>query len=212
MHVAVGKIEDRWAPGTSVEFELRDHDKLFEHWARACHFATASQCGFWYPTVAQIKSEYIKLETGLFTKPIQFASPPGNYTQEMFRGDTFAFISGVIAPPVFSWFVLGYLLAEVRDCLNGASPAPGGTLDLFYQTGWQPKPVSPPVDGRQQGSTDAQQGIPCTDSGPLASLSQKEFEKVFNRFIRKDPRWGPVFIAQYLACTGMLHFQAICVD
>ncbi|KAF3939654.1 hypothetical protein ABW19_dt0204446 [Dactylella cylindrospora] len=195
---SVGKIPERWSPGTSVEFELRDHKKMIEYFFRACQSTgSTSGCAFYSPTVAEMYTRYNAIQNSLLANPIVMESPPGNYTAENFKGDVFGCLVG--SPASSIWPILGYLLVDIEATIAGA--APGEALTGFYQGGFAPKPVSPPVDGRQQGTTDGQQGIPCTDSGPLGQLSQKEFESVLSKFNRIDPYFGTTFLQQYLACS-----------
>ncbi|EPS44355.1 hypothetical protein H072_1657 [Dactylellina haptotyla CBS 200.50] len=197
---SVGKIPERFSPGTSVEFELRDHSKMLEYFFRACHSTgSVDGCAFYSPTVAEMHTRITNIEKKLLTNPIVIANPPGNYSLENFRGDVFACLPGLAGSAQSLWPVLGYLLADVEATIAGAEPS--FALNGFYSAAFGAKSVSPPVNGRQQGSADAQLGIPCTDSGPLGQISQKEFESLLSSFTRKDPHFGTTFLQNYLVCS-----------
>ncbi|KAK6341638.1 hypothetical protein TWF696_008707 [Orbilia brochopaga] len=199
---SVSKIPERFSPGTSVEFELQDHGKMLDYFFRACQTTgSTTNCAFHGPDTTSMYNRYVAIEKALLEQPITMTSPqPGTYNLENFKSDVFLMISGNAGPPAYLWPFLGAFLADVENVLinNGA---PGEALQTVYQGSFAPRPVSPPVNGRQQGGTDAQQGIPCTDSGPLGQLSQKDFETRLSSFNRKDPRFGTLFLQQYLACS-----------
>ncbi|KAF3192411.1 hypothetical protein TWF788_000027 [Orbilia oligospora] len=197
---SVGKIHERFAPGTSVEFELRDHCKMVEYFLRACHSTGSTDgCAFYSPNIATMRTRLENIQKKLVTNPITMPSPPGKYSSENFKQNMFASLPGLAGGAAYLWPALGYLLVDVETALAGG--AIGGTLASFYQGGFAAIEPSPPVDGRQQGSTDSQLGIPCTDSGPLGSITQKEFEALLSKFNRKDPNFGTLFLQNYLVCT-----------
>ncbi|KAF3916446.1 hypothetical protein ABW21_db0209024 [Orbilia brochopaga] len=203
---SVSKITERFSPGTSVEFELQDHGKMLSYFFDACHSTgSTAGCAFYDTNVATMNTRYAAIEKALLANPISFTSPqPGTYNVENFKSDVFLIISGNAGPPAYLWPFLGAFLADVESVTKGGTP--GDALQTVYGGGFAPRSVSPPVNGRQQGGTDAQQGIPCTDSGPLGRLSQGDFEAKLSSFNRKDPHFGTLFLQQYLVCSGTLHF------
>ncbi|KAK6347841.1 hypothetical protein TWF718_005662 [Orbilia javanica] len=197
---SVGKIHERFAPGTSVEFELRDHTKMVEYFLRACHSTGSTNgCAFYCPSIATMRTRLENIQKKLVTNPITMPSPPGVYSSENFKQNMFASLPGLAGGAAYLWPALAYLIVDVETALAGGSI--GGTLASYYQGGFAELQPSPPVDGRQQGSLDAQAGIPCTDSGPLGSITQKEFEALLSKFNRKDPNFGTLFLQNYLVCT-----------
>ncbi|KAK6357910.1 hypothetical protein TWF730_007267 [Orbilia blumenaviensis] len=200
---SVGKIHERFAPGTSVEFELRDHSKMVEYFLRACHSTGKASgedgCAFYSSDIAAMRARLENIQKKLVTNPITMPSPPGNYSSENFKQNMFSVLPGLAGAASYLWPALGALLVDVETALAGG--AIGGVLTSFYQGGFAPYDPSPPVDGRQQGSVDSQLGIPCTDSGPLGSITQKEFEALLSKYNRKDPNFGTLFLQNYLVCT-----------
>lgn len=158
-------------------------------------------------TCGKMTKRYTATEEALAAHPIQMTAPQGTYNLENFKADVFGMMSGGAGSPTYLWPFLAAFLADVENVTKGNPP--GAAFNQVYQQGFAPRYVSPPVDDRQQGPTDAQQGIPCTDSGPLV-ITQKQFETRLSSFTRKDPYFGTVFLQQYLACSGkfvLLHFE-----
>ncbi|KAF3910430.1 hypothetical protein ABW20_dc0105870 [Dactylellina cionopaga] len=198
---SVSKIHEKFAPGTGAEFELTDHYKVVDYFLRACQSTGSIEgCAFYSPTVDEMRNRFMAIEDGLLKNPIEMALPePGNYTLEHFKSDVLVVLTGIAGPASPLWTALGVFLADVEAAVAGDSPS--DILAAFYAGGFASKPVSPPVDGKQQGATDSLQGISCTDSGPLGTISQDDFEALFAKFNRKDPYFGTTFLQNYLICS-----------
>ncbi|KAJ6262904.1 hypothetical protein Dda_1462 [Drechslerella dactyloides] len=209
---SVGKIHERFAPGTSVEFELRDHNRMLKYFFKACQSTGSTDgCAFYDSdsTCGKMTKRYAAIEKALAAHPIQMTAPQGTYNLENFKADVFGMISGGAGSPTYLWPFLATFLADVEKVTKGNPP--GAALNQVYQQSLAPRYVSPPVNGRQQGPTDAQQGIPCTDSGPLV-ITQKQFETRLSSFNRKDPHFGTVFFQQYLACSVAIEWTGVNVE